>query len=37
MEKKGRRMKMEKIRIAAIVQLAFVGTVFILRNVGDKR
>ena len=42
MKKKGRRMKIEKIIIAAIIQVAFVGAVknrvvFILRNVGDKR
>jgi len=46
MKKKGRRMrigvKMEKIIIAAIIQLAFVGAVknrfgFIPRNAGDKR
>ena len=46
MKKKGRRMrigvKMEKIIIAAIILVAFVGAaknrfVFILRNVDDKR
>jgi hypothetical protein len=46
MKKKGRRMrisvKMEKILLAAIIPVAFVGAVknrfvFILRNVGDKR
>jgi hypothetical protein len=46
MKKKGRKMrigvKMEKIIIAAIILVAFVGTVknryvFILRNVGDKK
>ena len=45
-EKKGRRMrigvKMGQIIIAAIMPVAFVGTVknryvFILRNMGDKR
>ena len=46
MEEKGRKMrivaKMEKILIAAMILIAFVGTVknrlvFILRNMGDKR
>ena len=46
MKKKGRRMrigmKIEKIAIAAIIPVAFVGAVkkcfgFILRNVGDKK
>ncbi len=46
MKKKGRRVRMgtemEKIIIAAIILVAFVGAVknrfgFILRNVGDKR
>lgn len=46
MKKKGRGMrivaKMDKIRIAAIILVAFVGAVknlfgFIIRNVGDKR
>jgi hypothetical protein len=42
MKKKGRGMKMERMTIAAIILVAFLGTVknrygFILRNMGDKK